>query len=407
MSLALGVLRAADPLAILIAGFLAHLIRIGSFAPSESYIIVIVLGAVLAANFLSLGGSYRVDSDSLKHPQFLRSILIWFAVIGMLLTGLFLAKVSVTYSRGFIVYWVVLATGLLLLNRVMLSAIVSTIEERGGLRNRVAVLGNGKRTRSVIERLFRSNTDQTYVIGGFVPNDEEMEYIQGKPVFGKLDSLVQLIERGQVDEVVMCFEHKDRSMFRDALALLSDSPINIVCTTGADVDDLPIIGTKELGGVFVLRLADRPLSGWYGVAKEIEDKILATLMLILLSPVMLAIAAAIRLTSPGPVLFRQLRYGFNNNQFEVFKFRTMRQHEEDETFLRQATQDDPRVTGLGRFLRRTSLDELPQLLNVLQGTMSLVGPRPHAVSHNAYYGSTINGYLSRHRVKRGSPDGPR
>ena len=295
-----------------------------------------------------------------------------------------------------------LAGVLLTLNRAVLLSVVNVLKRRGGFLNKVAVVGSAERTRSIIERLYRSNTDETYVVGGFVHDDSHMIYIQGKAAFGTLESLSRLVEQGRVDEILMCFDHDDGGLLRSALETLSTAPININCTTGCDVDDLPIIGTAQIGGRLVLRLSDRPLSGWQGVLKSIEDKVLAVMLLVLAAPLMLAVAAAVKMSSPGPVLFRQMRYGFNNKSFEVFKFRTMRVHEEETGgFLPQATHDDPRITSIGGFLRRTSLDELPQLLNVLQGSMSLVGPRPHAVSHNDYYGGVINGYLGRHRVKPG------
>lgn len=401
LSLTLGLLRVADPLIVLICGLLAHYARIGSLVPTESYAVVIVLGALLTANLLAFGGSYRAGPSAPFSVHMVRTLLIWFAVIGILLAGLFLAKTSTAFSRGFFVYWVIAAALLLLVVRMILATIVNVMQLRGQLRNRVAVLGGGNRVKAVIDRLYRTNTDETYVIGGFVIDPDQMIHIQNQPAFGTLESLIRLVERGQIDEIVLAFDQRDHRQFRDALKILSNLPVNIVSTTGVEVDDLPIIGTAELGGLFVLRLSDRPLAGWHGVAKTIEDKVLAVILLIVTAPLMLTVAMAIKLSSPGPVFFRQMRYGFNNNPFEVFKFRTMRLHDNSEDFLRQATQRDPRVTPIGRLLRRTSMDELPQLINVLQGTMSVVGPRPHAVSHNTYYGSIINGYLARHRVKPG------
>ena len=145
----------------------------------------------------------------------------------------------------------------------------------------------------------------------------------------------------------------------------------------------------------------KPLSGWKTVVKYLEDKILATFLLILIAPLIVLIALAIKLDSKGPVLFRQPRYGFNNKVFSVIKFRTMCYKRSPEEGAPQARQNDPRVTRVGRFLRRRSLDELPQLFNVLQGTMSLVGPRPHPVPLNKEYEATIGGYFARHRVKPG------
>ena len=165
--------------------------------------------------------------------------------------------------------------------------------------------------------------------------------------------------------------------------------------------ELPHLGYGEVAGIPMLKLSERPLSGWNVFAKALEDRILGMTILIGLSPLLLAIAAAIKLTSRGPVLFTQKRYGFNNNEFTVLKFRTMHDAPEADGTVTQASRNDSRITPVGRFLRRTSLDELPQLINVIRGEMSLVGPRPHAVAHNEEYAAVINEYLSRHRVKPG------
>jgi Undecaprenyl-phosphate glucose phosphotransferase len=158
---------------------------------------------------------------------------------------------------------------------------------------------------------------------------------------------------------------------------------------------------SHFGQMPIVGVIGRPLSGWAVLTKAVEDYTLATVATVLLSPVMATVALAVKLTSPGPVLFRQERLGFNNQVFEIYKFRTMRNSACNETKTVQARANDPRVTSIGRFLRRTSLDELPQLFNVLTGSMSLVGPRPHAIDHNEEYGRAIRSYFARHRVKPG------
>jgi len=165
--------------------------------------------------------------------------------------------------------------------------------------------------------------------------------------------------------------------------------------------DMPSSGFSALAGVPMLNVFERPLTGWGNVLKAIEDKALGAALLAAALPLCLLIALVIKLGSPGPALFRQTRYGFNNNEFTVFKFRTMHADAEADASVPQATRGDARVTCVGAFLRRTSLDELPQLYNVLRGDMSLVGPRPHAVPHNQQYAALIGDYLSRHRVKPG------
>jgi putative colanic acid biosynthesis UDP-glucose lipid carrier transferase len=160
-------------------------------------------------------------------------------------------------------------------------------------------------------------------------------------------------------------------------------------------------GVRHLGGVPLLSVSEPPISGWDLLTKGAEDRVLAVLITIILMPVMLVIAVWIKFDSAGPVIFGQRRYGFNNNEFTVFKFRTMADDPSYSDGARQATRNDPRVTRVGAFLRRHSLDELPQLINVLKGEMSLVGPRPHAVVHNEQYAQLIDGYLGRHKVKPG------
>ena len=151
----------------------------------------------------------------------------------------------------------------------------------------------------------------------------------------------------------------------------------------------------------MFEVVQRPISGWSQLLKIIEDYSIATVALILLSPLMLLVAAAIKLDSKGPVFFKQKRLGFNNQEFAIYKFRSMYVHEPPAGRTEQAKEGDPRITRVGAFIRRTSIDELPQIFNVLNGTMSLVGPRPHALDHNEEFGRFVRGYFARHKVKPG------
>jgi len=151
----------------------------------------------------------------------------------------------------------------------------------------------------------------------------------------------------------------------------------------------------------MFEVVQRPISGWSQLLKIIEDYSIATVALILLSPLMLLVAAAIKLDSKGPVFFKQKRLGFNNQEFAIYKFRSMYVHEPPAGRTEQAKEGDPRITRVGAFIRRTSIDALPQIFNVLNGTMSLVGPRPHALDHNEEFGRFVRGYFARHKVKPG------
>jgi Undecaprenyl-phosphate glucose phosphotransferase len=160
----------------------------------------------------------------------------------------------------------------------------------------------------------------------------------------------------------------------------------------------------QLSGVPLLTLAEQPLSGWRLLLKDLVDRVLALMILIMAAPLLLGIAVAIKLDTRGPVFYRQQRHGFNREVIQIFKFRTMYADRCDDGIgapVIQATKNDTRITRVGRYLRCSSLDELPQVLNVLKGDMSIVGPRPHAVAHNEYYGTLIDTYLARHKVKPG------
>jgi Undecaprenyl-phosphate glucose phosphotransferase len=193
----------------------------------------------------------------------------------------------------------------------------------------------------------------------------------------------------------------DEKGLRTALDQLRHSVANIRLVP--DLFSIRLInhGISQAFGMTMLDLSTSPVTGWVWLAKGLEDRLLSFAILVLISPLMLIIALAVKLTSPGAVLFKQKRHGWNGSVINVYKFRTMYVQDEDETQVTQATRDDPRITPLGRILRRTSLDELPQFINVLQGRMSIVGPRPHAVAHNEHYKELVPRYMLRHKVKPG------
>jgi Undecaprenyl-phosphate glucose phosphotransferase len=223
----------------------------------------------------------------------------------------------------------------------------------------------------------------------------------GYPVLGTVDDLFTYAREHRVDDVIVSLPWSAEKRMPEIVSKLKELPVHI--RLGSDMAGFmyPRGSYSVLGGVTTMDVVSKPLSGWKVVVKYLEDKSLASLLLILFSPLMALIALAIRLESGGPILFRQPRYGFNNQVFSVYKFRTMYNGRSNGTGAPDVRWDDPRVTRVGRFLRRMRLDELPQLFNVLGGTMSLVGPRPHEVAHNEAYGKPVGGYFSRHRVKPG------
>jgi Undecaprenyl-phosphate glucose phosphotransferase len=226
----------------------------------------------------------------------------------------------------------------------------------------------------------------------------------GHQILGSTDELIRDIRLYGIDTVIVALPLDAEHVLVETLNKLTNVPVDVKLCPGEFAIRLGTLSASYLGGHTFLNVIDRPLRDWRWVAKSIEDRILGILILTLISPLLLAIGLLIRLDSPGPALFRQKRYGFNNELIEVLKFRTMYQDQTDAKAEQLTQRNDPRITRLGAFLRRTSLDELPQFLNVLRGEMSIVGPRPHALSAKAgplLYQEAVKHYDARHRVKPG------
>jgi putative colanic acid biosynthesis UDP-glucose lipid carrier transferase len=221
----------------------------------------------------------------------------------------------------------------------------------------------------------------------------------GKRV-GDIQQLIELARSGEIDRIYITLPMRAEERIRRLLTELSDSTASVYIVPDFFVFELLHSCWTDIGGLPVVAVFDHPFYGVDGILKRGTDFALASLLLVFMAVPMLLVAAAVKLTSPGPVFFRQRRYGMDGQEIRVWKFRTMDANE-DGPIVRQATRDDARITSIGGFLRRTSLDELPQLFNVLGGSMSLVGPRPHATAHNEEYRRHIRGYMLRHKVRPG------
>jgi len=229
---------------------------------------------------------------------------------------------------------------------------------------------------------------------------ERRVMIEEVPVLGRLDQLAEYVKSHHVDLIYITLPMASQPRILRLLNELRDTTASIYFVPDIFVFDLIQARMDSINGIPVVAVCETPFFGVNGMLKSISDFVLGTLILILISPLLLVLAAGVKLSSPGPVLFRQRRYGLDGRQITVYKFRTMVVLEDGEE-IKQATRDDQRITPFGRFLRRASLDELPQFINVVQGRMSIVGPRPHAVAHNETYRKLINGYMVRHKVKPG------
>ncbi|HBR5530567.1 TPA: undecaprenyl-phosphate glucose phosphotransferase [Klebsiella pneumoniae] len=282
--------------------------------------------------------------------------------------------------------------------RLSIRIILGMLRKIGYNTRKVAVAGSLPAGLNLL-RTFQNAPWLGFVVKG-IYDDIKIDSYEDVPYGGTLSELVEDARSGKIDRIYIAMSMKDETRLRDIISQLTDTTCSVLLIPDVFTFNILQSRTEEINGVPVVPLFDTPLNGINMVFKRIEDVVVSSIILLLISPVLCTIAVIVKVTSPGPVIFRQIRYGMDGKPIRVWKFRSMTVMEND-TKVIQATKNDVRVTKVGKFLRRTSLDELPQFFNVLFGQMSVVGPRPHAVSHNEQYRSLIQGYMLRHKVKTG------
>ncbi|MBY0227279.1 MAG: undecaprenyl-phosphate glucose phosphotransferase [Hyphomicrobium sp.] len=338
--------------------------------------------------------------------QLPRVLLGWTITLAIVGTCLVFMKAAQDYSRVWLAPWYLAGGVGLIAGRATVSHLVRVWAREGRLYRRAVIYGAGPVSEEVIHQLENDPSSDIRISGIFDDRDEDgraPRNIAGYPRLGGLTDLVSLGRDSRIDLVIVALPVSAEDRLSQIVKRLSVLPADIKLPARATSIRFSPKTYSQVGAVAMIDLYDKPIADWGTVSKWIFDKTIAGLALILLAPVMAAIALAIRLGSRGPVLFKQKRYGFNNELIEIYKFRSMYADRCDAAATKLVTKDDPRVTPIGRFLRRTSLDELPQLFNVLKGNLSL-GPRPHAISAKAddrLYGEVVDNYFARHKVKPG------
>jgi polysaccharide biosynthesis protein PslA len=369
------------------------------------HVMISFLAATLFAGVFERLGGYRLKQLARLHWQLTRTSASWAVTVSVLLLVAFLSKTSETYSRGWALAWIITVPVLLLTARCLLRAAVTTRAGGGYLARNVAIVGAGNEGERLIARL-QEEQDKSVVIRG-VFDDRKSRLpgvVRGLPVRGTTDDLLNFARRAPVDEVIMALPLDAEQRLKSLCDKMKALAIDVRLSLEPLAETFNVRGLGYVGTVPVLEVVDRPLKNWRALAKWVEDKLIGVLLFVFVGPLMALIAILIKLDSPGPVFFVQTRFGFNNEVIRVLKFRTMHIDRADPSGAQRTVRDDPRVTRLGRTLRRLSLDELPQLINVVRGDMSLVGPRPHAVAMKAggrLYCEAVEQYLHRHRVKPG------
>ena len=356
------------------------------------------LGLAIAGMFLlisTLRGDYRyLDFATTTWPME-RLFSSWTMAVACLLLILFLTKSSSDQSRGAIV--TVYIAGLVVLGLLRRAAAASCQElARQGrvAARRMLVIGTEVSIANVMKSIQQSNSG-IQILGTAVVSKDAF----ATPA-SQIEAAVELGRRLQPEEIMIALEWDEKQVIRDLVAAFLALPLSIHLCVEPDALPLPSCEQATIGGTTTITIAVRPLGEWQFALKRCFDLVVAGAAMVILSPIFLAIALAIRLDSPGPIFFRQKRNGFNLRQFEILKFRSMYAEHSREGF-RQATANDARVTWVGRFLRKSNLDELPQLINVLRGDMSLVGPRPHPISLDDHFTPRLLLYARRHKVLPG------
>ncbi len=395
-------MRGMDVLIIFSAGTLAAMLRFSmgpeQLAPVHQVVLYAccVMSVVILPQF-DLYSSWRGRSLSLMASNALMAMLV---IIGTGIMLSFLLRQIDDLSRLWIVLWYLLSVGGLLVARTLLYAGLSGLRELGFNHKRVIIIGYGATGREMHRRA-RLQQWTGYAVRAVHDADLRTPPGTGIELLPDLQGLPQAILKHQAHEVWITLPLAESTRLQQLQYLLRNSLVDIRWVPDTAAMSILSQRTVEFLGMPVVEL-NRPASaGMSGLAKDLFDRLFALCALLALAPLLLVLAVLIKLSSPGPVLFRQPRLGLNGRIFHVFKFRSMKPHLEHGDQVTQATRDDPRITPLGRFMRRTSLDELPQFFNVLFGDMSVVGPRPHALSHNDLYKDKLVMYMQRHRVKPG------
>lgn len=365
-----------------------------------------LVGIVASLVYFVLGeamGIYRATRSQTPDIELASIVATWFSTLTCLLGIGFLTRSSDTFARSSVLAWFMLAGLFLMLNRMALRSILQTLLKRGVGVHRTAIVGLNSLGIQIAQNAI-SNPECGLNIIGFYDDRIESRLCKSPvdlPGFkGSIDDLLVQVKSGAIDKVLVTLPMRAESRIQSILTALSDTTASVYIVPDFFVFELLHSRWAVVGGLPVVSVYESPLYGVDGIIKRLLDLVIAITGVIMISPILLICALLVRLSGPGPIIFRQKRYGLDGKEILVWKFRSMNTCDNG-TVVKQATKGDSRVTPIGRILRKTSLDELPQLFNVIMGTMSLVGPRPHATAHNEHFRRLIRGYMLRHKVKPG------
>jgi len=367
---------------------------------NDPYSALIIISGLMATILLPGSG----EQDNISHRFWSISLSVfsrWLLLFAILLLLGYATKTSSIYSRRLLFSWLVITPPIVILVQISIEILITkSLLSANNARN--VVIAGGNQLGHKLATKIKSTPYLGMKISGLFDDrsSDRLTTDSSIPVLGRLRDLPDYVRSQHIDVIYIVLPMRNMQRVTDLLDQLHDTTASIYYVPDVFVFDLIQCRTDDIGGIPVVALCETPFQGTQGAIKKISDYVITIAVLLVASPLMIAIALAIKLTSPGSVIFKQRRYGLDGHEIVIYKFRSMTTSDDSDD-IKQATRDDERVTKVGAFLRKYSLDELPQFINVLQGSMSVVGPRPHAVVHNEEYRPLIKGYMVRHKVNPG------
>jgi Undecaprenyl-phosphate glucose phosphotransferase len=396
----------ASNLAMLCAWFLRFSVKVIPVTKGqqevETYLQLLPIVTIVFPLAFAVQGLYRIRPTRSKTEEWL-SVAIGAVVATVVFSGVLLwvrpGNQNILYSRATLLIFLVCAVVLVVLGRIIVRAVVEGGYRSGKRLDRVLIAGSGELARAVVERV-SGHRELGFALAGYLRNGEESK-LDGLECLGTIDDAERVIAEQKIDHVFVALPHASS----EAMMALLDRLVRSVVAIHVVPDLLQFMvlrsRVEDLDGLPTINLSETPLEGWSRFVKRGFDLLVATAAFIVFSPVMLLVAILIKLEDRGPIFYRQERMGLDGEPFDIFKFRSMHVGAENETGAKWAEKDDPRRTRIGRFIRKTSIDELPQLFNVLLGDMSVVGPRPERPQFVEQFRAEFPHYMLRHKVRAG------
>jgi Undecaprenyl-phosphate glucose phosphotransferase len=392
-----------DSIAIFLSAIITYFTVIGYSENGQLYVVATSFVWLVSLLLLKFAGLYNFE-PFMRPLLYADKIFITFVTTFLfLLAAAFALKISDTFSRVWVTAFAVASCSATFALRVLASKLLRKLAAMGVLTRDVVIAGGGAQLNQLLDYIERVRPPFVRLIGVFVDEKDDLGKRQDQyDVLGKVEDVIGYCRLHRIDDIIVALPWASEARVMTLINKLRELALNVYLGSdlvGFRLSFQPAPG--HFGQMPIYEVTGSPFSGWNAIIKRAEDLVFGAAATAIFLPFMLLIALAIKIDSKGPVLFRQRRLGLLNEEFTIYKFRTMKDEDEAPPRTVQATRDDPRVTRVGRILRRTSLDEVPNLINVLNGTMSLVGPRPHAVDHNDEFSKLVAGYFIRHRVKPG------